>query len=396
MAVDLSVFDRLKSKSDFDREAEKYALEKLAKQAEIKKASMLDVDKLGEVAFMKAAMGQPLTPQEEGAAKFLDAKSGGLVWDPVTGSPMQKPRISDSIALGGAQSTVDNAAIGGAPVRLDVSQANNMGSFGIPAISETDLMGAIGNAPAPMPAPNKAPVEQDEMTALDQAEQAALASAGSDRRAQQNVKETFSKARADTIREKLKPMAPSLLAKQDEKLMQMGGVAQLNANLESVASGLESGAVQFGPVKNVINEGRNFLGKSNPESRNYADVNKQLMELVNTSLQLHKGVQTEGDAQRMANMINANPNDTKIIADAVRGLSNLNKTLLGQQQASLDELRAGAGKGFIDTSPFVQAPATIQLEKPDLYKKGEVEFNLRKRGYTPDQIKEYKRLRGIN
>ena len=396
MAVDLSVFDRLKSKSDFDREAEKYALEKLAKQAEIKKASMLDVDKLGEVAFMKAAMGQQLTPQEEGAARFLDAKSGGIAWDPVTGNQIQKPRLSDRISLGGQMAPLGSVQAGDAPVRLDVGQANQMASLGIPPISESELMGQVTEGPVAMPSPSSIPAVQDDMAALDQAEKAALASAGLDRNAQQNVKNTFSKARADALRDKLKPMAPSLLAKQDEKLMQMGGIAQLNANLESVASGLESGAVKFGPMKNVINEGRNFLGKSNPESRNFADVNKQLLELVNASLMLHKGVQTEGDAQRMANMINANPNDTKIISDAVRGLSKLNKTLLSQQQASLDELRSGAGKGFIDTTPFTQAPATIELEKPSLYKKGEVEFNLQKRGYTPDQIKEYKRLRGIN
>lgn len=96
---DLSVFQRIKTKQDFDREAEDFAYNKALKQAEIKKAGQLDVDKLGEQAFMKAAMGAPLTPQELAAAQYVDAKSGGTSFNPVTGEQINKQRISERINL---------------------------------------------------------------------------------------------------------------------------------------------------------------------------------------------------------------------------------------------------------------------------------------------------------
>ncbi len=101
MQPDLSLFQRVKSVKDFDRDAEQRDLQRSLAQAEIRKAQMLDIDALGEQAFFKAAQGLELSPQEMAAAQFVDAKSGGTSFNPVTGELVQKPRISDKIGLGG-------------------------------------------------------------------------------------------------------------------------------------------------------------------------------------------------------------------------------------------------------------------------------------------------------
>jgi hypothetical protein len=103
-APDLSVFDRLKTKRDFDREAEERDYQRVLRNAEMRKAQMLDVDAMGEQAFFKAAQGLPLSPAEEAAARFVDAKSGGTSFNPVTGEVFQKPRISEKIGLGNVNS----------------------------------------------------------------------------------------------------------------------------------------------------------------------------------------------------------------------------------------------------------------------------------------------------
>lgn len=91
--------------SDFQKAEDEFQLKKQLLQAqaesERKKLTQVDVDKLGEQAFMKAAMGAPLTMEEQAAAMFLDAKSGGTSFNPVTGEAFQKPRISDKIGLTG-------------------------------------------------------------------------------------------------------------------------------------------------------------------------------------------------------------------------------------------------------------------------------------------------------
>lgn len=99
MASDLSVFGRLKSRADFDREAQEFELRRRLGEAEVRKASYLDADILGEQAFLKAAQGIELTPQEMAAARLVDAKSGGISLNPVTGEIVQKPRISEKIGL---------------------------------------------------------------------------------------------------------------------------------------------------------------------------------------------------------------------------------------------------------------------------------------------------------
>lgn len=104
VSPDLSVFDRLKTKRDFDREAEDRDFQRVLRDAEIRKAQMVDVEGMGEQAFFKAAQGLQLTPAEEAAARFVDAKSGGVSFNPVTGELLQKPRISEKIGLGGMQS----------------------------------------------------------------------------------------------------------------------------------------------------------------------------------------------------------------------------------------------------------------------------------------------------
>lgn len=139
LTPDLSVFGRAKTLSDFQREQEAFELDKRVKKAEIAKAMQLDVDNLGERAFMKAAMGEELTPQERAAAQVLDAKSGGIMYNPVTGQATQKPRISDKINIGGGDN-IDNMfpSQGGGRTSPPPAPtgANPYGGLGNPAVSQ--------------------------------------------------------------------------------------------------------------------------------------------------------------------------------------------------------------------------------------------------------------------
>lgn len=105
MPVDYGILSQFKSVGDYDIERQQRDLQNQVVRAQIKKASQLDVDALGEQAFLKAAMGTPLSPQEMAAAQFVDAKSGGQSFNPVTGEIVQRPRISEKIGLGNALAT---------------------------------------------------------------------------------------------------------------------------------------------------------------------------------------------------------------------------------------------------------------------------------------------------
>ncbi len=163
---DLSVFERVKTIRDFDRDAEQRDIQRLLAAAEIRKASMLDVDAMGEQAFFKAAQGLELTPQEQAAAAFVDAKSGGTSFNPVTGEIMQRPRISDKIGIGMSAPAAPSAPMpmGGQNPYAQRRPEDEMnlpppGQFAQPGefaqfapINEADLYATSPRAPAPMPA----------------------------------------------------------------------------------------------------------------------------------------------------------------------------------------------------------------------------------------------------
>lgn len=121
MPIDAGVFNNIKTFADYQRADQDFQLRKqladaqlLTSQAQLAKAGEIDVDKLGEQAFYKAAQGIPLTPGEAAAARLVDAKSGGIQFNPVTGEMTQKPRLSDKINIPGL-GTPTSASQGSAP-----------------------------------------------------------------------------------------------------------------------------------------------------------------------------------------------------------------------------------------------------------------------------------------
>lgn len=104
--ADVGVFSRYKGFADFQDEARKTGLAEALTQAQITKAlsdtQEVNAKKLGEEGFIRAAQGLPVTDDQKGAMILLNAKSGGLYADPVTGNWVQKPTLFNSIPLPGA------------------------------------------------------------------------------------------------------------------------------------------------------------------------------------------------------------------------------------------------------------------------------------------------------
>jgi hypothetical protein len=176
LAPRASLLDYQKLQSEFD-------MQKALSRAQIKKLSQIDVDQLGEQAFMKAAQGLELTPQELAAAKFLDAKSGGIQFDPVTGSVVQKPRISDKIGLGGMGGMAGgNQKLGGGDdyATLDAELA----ALGTPQ------MGAGSKNPMALPAGGLPEADQ-----WEQVYQAQMQAAAGNPKLQQQITSDYMKSR---------------------------------------------------------------------------------------------------------------------------------------------------------------------------------------------------------
>lgn len=207
MAVDLSVFGKSKTIADFQREEEAFNLNKRMQQAQILKAQQLDIDAMGEQAFYKAAQGLELTPQERAAAAVVDAKSGGIMYDPVTGQATQKPRISDKISIGGNDGldgmfptqgggrTAPPMAPNGQNPYVGAGNPATTQGYGdiIPSISEADLDGGIPSAPKMPVGVGKVPIKNQ----FDISYEQSMRAAAGNPKLQQTLTEKYYKDKGD-------------------------------------------------------------------------------------------------------------------------------------------------------------------------------------------------------
>lgn len=126
---------------------------------------------------------------------------------------------------------------------------------------------------------------------------------------------------------------PSTLQKSEDTDLEAiqgyeGTVTAIRPLTESLKVGPngEPAKLNLGALRNAYNQSRNFLGSSTPESQAYAELERNVTRIVNESLRLNKGVQTEGDAQRAAKELQAAfaKNDNATMQKALEELEQIN------------------------------------------------------------------------
>lgn len=154
-----------------------------------------------------------------------------------------------------------------------------------------------------------------------------------------------------------KPMPTAALKMQQGEIDAIQGAASMNANLDKFYNQIESGALNLGVARNLLNRGRNIVGASTPESRNLESFRATLEKIRNDSLRLNKGVQTEGDAQRAWNELVANINDEEVVKQRLREIRELNDMAVTLRQENLGRIRENYGRGELPLAPR-ERPAT--------------------------------------
>lgn len=131
---------------------------------------------------------------------------------------------------------------------------------------------------------------------------------------------------------------------------------------------IKGGELEFGLVSNTLAQGRNFLGQSNQQSRNFQEFRSDLERLRNESLRLNTGVQTDGDAQRAWNELFANLNDTAFVQQRIESIMRLNERAKLLRQQNVEAIRANYGQSGDQEAPTAGPrrmkfnPATGRIE----------------------------------
>ena len=292
MPVDLSVFDRIKTKADFDRQAEEFAMKKQLQQAQLeeaqRKGTEFDLDKLGEQVLLKAAMGNPLTPEEMAVGKAYDAKRQQFYTDP-SGNSVVKPPAFGSLT--------------GAPQQTMGGYADNRQPMNTPSLPSS------GN-------PEYDSIFQRQYQALE-----------GNPRAQQDILSQFS---TDVVsgkaQEKMRSEQDQFNRALDVKKKAVEALTRLDKNKSAVAA-------VSGPVSRMIPTFRN----SSADAEADIEYVKNLMTTEN--LGLLKGVLSDTDMRVLASI---GAGELSGSDDRVQGsISRMLSALSGQVQRA--EPYAGAG-----------------------------------------------------
>lgn len=146
---------------------------------------------------------------------------------------------------------------------------------------------------------------------------------------------------------------------QNEALDAIGTAAAMNADLGAFGRMLAEGKLSLGLGANIESRGRNFLGMSDENSRNFASFKANLERLRNESLRLNKGVQTEGDAVRAWNEMFESINDPQVVMQRLADIQRINDRGAQLRQLEVDNIRANYGLDPLDTSAYRNQPAAF-------------------------------------
>lgn len=156
-----------------------------------------------------------------------------------------------------------------------------------------------------------------------------------------------------------KPLPNHAMKMQQESLDKVGIASSINADLDGIAKQIDAGKLDFGPVSNLANAGRNMAGMSSDKSRNFATFKATLERLRNESLRLNIGVQTDGDSQRAWNELVQNINDTAVVKQRLGEIQAINKRGADLQRMRVDSIRNEYRAEPLDASAYAAQPAAI-------------------------------------
>lgn len=154
-------------------------------------------------------------------------------------------------------------------------------------------------------------------------------------------------------KQEVKPL-PSTLQKAEEEDYDNGQAAANLANdANNYLKSISSGQIKFGVINRATMGVQRALGSSDPDVIAREDFERFRTTLINESLRLNKGTQTEGDAVRAAKELDS-AESPEAAAKAMQTLRDLNARRAKDYGASIDRRRTNAKV----------SPAEVKLDVP--------------------------------
>jgi hypothetical protein len=177
------------------------------------------------------------------------------------------------------------------------------------------------------------------------------------------------------------PLKPALQKSEDEDFKAIDNLKNQVTSLEPVIQTLQvnpqtgRAPLELGPINNKKYELANATGKSTPESRAYAGLERAVQNATNLKTDAAKGVQTDKDVLRFANELVAayGKNDTKTTLESLNNFVSAAKKAQLTTMDSIERRRSSQGVSAYGGGASAQPasapvptkrwnPQTMQLE----------------------------------
>lgn len=146
------------------------------------------------------------------------------------------------------------------------------------------------------------------------------------------------------VQQKQVKLDSSALKQVNEYNTQLTQAKTNQVKIGKLIQDLQSGRLVMSPQAILAAEGRSRLGQSTPNDLAIDRFNTSLNQSINDVLMLAKGTQTEGDAQRAAQVIRANPpRDNQSAMQALTNLALIAKTNITALDNNLNTIYANFG-----------------------------------------------------
>lgn len=142
----------------------------------------------------------------------------------------------------------------------------------------------------------------------------------------------------------------SALKLQNESVDALRNASNISADAAGIIKQIDDQALNFGLVADIGSKARGSFNSRTDQDVAREQAKSTIQKIVNQSLMLAKGVQTEGDAQREAATIVDNLNDTKTVRAALSRLVDINERSKTLHKYNIENIRSNFGADPLDLS----------------------------------------------
>ena len=139
-----------------------------------------------------------------------------------------------------------------------------------------------------------------------------------------------------------KPLRPDLAKDEEADYLNASAARNLAVEAYDYVNSIKAGNIKFGLKDRASIAARSALGSNDPDVVARNDFERFKTRLVNESLRLNKGTQTEGDAQRSIKELQGAESEVDA-AKAINTLAELNARKVSDAQKAIERRRINAG-----------------------------------------------------